>query len=204
MSNILQRDGLTIDLLAKLSFKSELGINLKKNLHYFNKEELFTELIKVNEWYDEFAELHELALDYRIKSVQSAILKYNRYYPDHQTRKVFDDLLGFRSLCDNYDDVLALKEIPELRVADLSKGKANDDGYRGVHVYFLVDGSHNPIEIQYNTYYDRQFNNWLHKYIYKKNYDNSVGLQLRKMNESAKIQSENDFKGALKHVLSDC
>lgn len=204
MSNILQRDGLTIDLLAKLSFKSELGINLKKNLHYFNKEELFTELIKVNEWYDEFAELHELALDYRIKSVQSAILKYNRYYPDHQTRKVFDDLLGFRSLCDNYDDVLALKEIPELRVADLSKGKANDDGYRGVHVYFQVDGSHYPIEIQYNTYYDRQFNNWLHKYIYKKNYDNSVGLQLRKMYESAKIQTENDFKGALKHVLSDC
>ena len=204
MSNILQRDGLTIDLLAKLSFKSGLGINLKKNLHYFNKEELFAELIKVNEWYDEFAELHELALDYRIKSVQSAILKYNRYYPDHQTRKVFDDLLGFRSLCDNYDDVLALKEIPELRVADLSKGKANDDGYRGVHVYFQVDGSHYPIEIQYNTYYDRQFNNWLHKYIYKKNYDNSVGLQLRKMYESAKIQTENDFKEALEHVLSDC
>ena len=204
MSNILQRDGLTIELLEKLSFKSELGINLKKNLHYFNKEDLFTELIKVNEWYDEFAELHELALDYRIKSVQSAILKYNRYYPDYQTRKVFDDLLGFRSLCDNYDDVLALKEIPELRVADLSKGKANDDGYRGVHVYFQVDGGHYPIEIQYNTYYDRQFNNWLHKYIYKKNYDNSVGLQLRKMYESAKIQTENDFKDALKHVLSDC
>lgn len=204
MSNILQRDGLTIELLRKISFKSELGINLKKNLYYFDKEDLFTELIKVNEWYDEFAELHELALDYRIKSVQSAILKYNRYYPDHQTRKVFDDLLGFRSLCDNYDDVLALKEIPELRVADLSNGKANDDGYRGVHVYFQVDGSHYPIEIQYNTYYDRQFNNWLHKYIYKKNYDNSVGLQLRKMYESAKIQTENDFKEALKHVLSDC
>ena len=55
---------------------------------------------------------------------------------DHQTRKVFDDLLGFRSLTDNYEDVLALQEIPELRVADLSRGKANDDGYRGIHVYF--------------------------------------------------------------------
>ena len=30
MSDILQRDGLTLDLLAKLSYKSELGINLKK------------------------------------------------------------------------------------------------------------------------------------------------------------------------------
>ena len=204
MSNILQRDGLTIELLGKLSYKSELGINLKKNLHYFDKEKLFAELVKANEWYDEFAELHELALDYRIKSVQSAILKYYRYYPDHQTRKVFDDLLGFRSLCDNYDDVLELKDIPELRVADLSKGKANDDGYRGIHVYFQLDGSHYPIEIQYNTYYDRQFNNWLHKHIYKKNYEDSVGLQLRKMYENAKIQTEQDFKEALKHVLSDC
>ena len=76
-------------------------------------------MIRVNEWYDEFTELHELALDYRIKSVQSAILKYTRYYPDHQTRKVFDDLLGFRSLCDNYEDVLVLREFPELRVADM-------------------------------------------------------------------------------------
>lgn len=52
MANILQRDGLTTDILKKLSFKSELGINLKKNLHYFSKEDLFSELIKVNEWYD--------------------------------------------------------------------------------------------------------------------------------------------------------
>ena len=49
MSNILQRDGLTIELLGKLSYKSELGINLKKNLHYFDKEKLFAELVKAND-----------------------------------------------------------------------------------------------------------------------------------------------------------
>ena len=204
MTNLLQRDGLTIELLSRLSYKSELGISLKRNLHYFDKDSLFDELIKINSWYDECEELYDLALDYRIKSVQSAILKYNRYYPDHQARKVFDDLLGFRSLCDNYEDVLALGEIPELRIADMSGGKANDDGYRGIHVYFQLDGSHYPIEIQYNTYYDRQFNNWLHKYVYKKNYENKVGLQLRNLYECAKIQSEQDFKEALQHVLSDC
>lgn len=204
MSNILQRDGLTIELLQRLSYKSELGISLKKNLHYFNKDALIEELVKVNEWYDECAELHELALDYRIKSIQSAIMKYNRYYPDHQARKVFDDLLGFRSLCDNYDDVLALADVEGIRVADMSMGKAKDDGYRGIHVYFQMSGNHYPIEIQYNTYYDRQFNNWLHKYIYKKNYDDSVGRQLRKLYESAKILTEQDFKEELKHVLSDC
>lgn len=204
MSNILQRDGLTIELLQRLSYKSKMGISLKKNLHYFDKDALIQELVKVNEWYDEYAELHELALDYRIKSIQSAIMKYNRYYPDHQARKVFDDLLGFRSLCDNYDDVLALDDIDGIRVADMSMGKAKDDGYRGIHIYYQMGGKYYPIEIQYNTYYDRQFNNWLHKYIYKKDYDDSVGRQLRKLYESAKILTEQDFMEELKHVLSNC
>lgn len=203
-SNILIRDGLTIELLRRLSYRSELGVNLKKNLHYFNRDDLIEELIKINEWYDEFEELHELALDYRIKSMQSAILKYNRYYPDHQARKVFDDMLGFRSLCDNYEEALELADIPEIRVADLSMGKANDDGYRGVHVYFQLDGNHYPIEIQYNTYFDRQINNWLHKFVYKKGYSDAIGLQLRRLYENVRIQTERDFKEALEHVLSDC
>ena len=124
MSNILERDGLTLKLLESLSYESKLGINLKKNLHYFDKERLFEELIAINAWYDELVELHELALDYRIKSVQSAMLKY-----------------------------------------------------------------------------DRQINNWLHKYVYKKTYDNSVGFALRKMYENAKIFTEQDFKEAMEHVL---
>lgn len=203
MSDILERDSLTTDILKKLSYQSKLGINLKKNLHYFNKEKLIKELIEVNEWYDSAEGLDDLALDYRIKSVQSAILKYKRYYPDHQARKVFDDLLGFRSLCDNYEEVLQLKKINKFRIADMTNGKANDDGYRGIHVYFQLDGKHYPIEIQYNTYYDRQFNNWLHKYVYKKEYDNSVGCYLRKRYESAKILSEKEFKEELDHVLFD-
>ena len=204
MADILQRDGITLETLQRLSYKSTLGISLKKNLHYFDRDALFQELIAISEWYDECAELHELALDYRVKSIQSAMMKYDRYYPDHQARKVFDDLLGFRSLIDNYDDVIALKDSPEFRIADMTKGKANDDGYRGVHLYFQIDNHHYPIEIQYNTYYDRQFNNWLHKYIYKKNYETSIGRTLREMYENAKIQTESDFKEALEHVLSGC
>ena len=204
MMDILKRDGLTIDILEKLSYKSSLGINLKKNLHYFDKEELIKELIDVNKWYDSSEYLVDVAIDYRIKSVQSAILKYKRYYPDHQARKVFDDLLGFRSLCDNYEDVLQLNKIDKFRIADMTSGKSDDDGYRGVHVYFQIDGSHYPIEIQYNTYFDRQFNNWLHKYVYKKEYDNSVGCCLRKQYESAKILSEREFKEVLNNVLLNC
>ena len=52
----------------------------------------------------------------------------------------------------------------------MTKGKAIDDGYRGVHVYYQKSGRHYPIEIQFNTLFDRQLNNWLHDYLYKKNY----------------------------------
>lgn len=53
-------------------------------------------------------------------------------------------------MIDNYDDLVALKDSPEFRIADMTKGKAKDDGCRGVHLYFQVDNHHYPIEIQYN------------------------------------------------------
>lgn len=103
--------------------------------------------------------LHNFTVDYRIKSIQSAFLKYERYYPDHQAGKVFNDMLGVRALCDNYENILLLNSCNQIRIADMSGGKAYDDGYRGVHAYFQLDNFHYPIEIQYNTYYDRQMNN---------------------------------------------
>jgi len=202
MSDILKKDGLSVEVLVKLSYHSELGINLKKNLHYFDKEALFAELDEINAWYDNMDILHDLAVDYRVKSIQSARLKYTRYSPDHQTGKVFNDLLGFRSLCDDYNDVLALSECDHIRIADMSGGKAHDDGYRGIHVYFQLDNFHYPIELQYNTYYDRQLNNWLHKYVYKKEYDNTIGSSLRIAYESGIIRTENNFMEVLNNVLS--
>lgn len=201
MPDILKRDGLSVEILSNLSYQSKLGINLKHNLHYFDKQALFSELHTINEWYSETDMLDKIALDYRIKSFQSAVAKYERYYPDHQTRKVFDDLLGLRSLCDNYDGIMCLQEENHFRVADMTKGKAHDDGYRGVHVYFQLSGIHYPIEIQYNTYFDRQLNNWLHKYVYKKSYDWTVGNLLRREYECGKIITEDEFKEVLDDVL---
>ena len=51
-NQILKKDGLSLEILYKLSYQSKLGRNLKKNLHYFEKNSLFQELICVNEWYD--------------------------------------------------------------------------------------------------------------------------------------------------------
>lgn len=99
--------------------------------------------------------------------------------------------------------VITLSGCKNIRVADMSGGKAHEDGYRGVHVYFQLSNYHYPIEIQYNTYYDRQLNNWLHKYVYKRKYNDMIGRTLRKEYENGKIRLENEFMEVLKRVLSD-
>ena len=156
----------------------------------------------MTEWLDEQELLSEIALDYRIKSLDSILMKYERYYPDHQTRKVFNDILGFRAFCDGYEQILEEKS-PRFRIADMTKGKTVDDGYRGVHVYYQKSGRHYPIEIQFNTLFDRQLNNWLHDYLYKKNYPIEIGKIMRDKYESGFIRNEHEFKEVLNNVLFD-
>ena len=49
LEDILKKDGLSFLLLEQLSYQSELGIRLKKNLHYFERKTLFDELMKVKD-----------------------------------------------------------------------------------------------------------------------------------------------------------
>ena len=200
-AQLLKMNGLSVDTLDALSFESHLGIPLRKDLHYFNKDALIDELTKLTEWLDEQEILLDIALDYRVKSVDSILLKYNRYYPDHQTRKVFNDILGFRAFCDSYEPILE-GESAQFRIADMTKGKAEDDGYRGVHVYYQKSGRHYPIEIQFNTLFDRQLNNWLHDYLYKKDYPVETGKIMREKYENGLIRNEYEFKEVLNNVLS--
>ena len=197
---LLKMNGLSVDTLDALSFESHLGIPLRKDLHYFNKDALIDELTKLTEWLDEQEILLDIALDYRVKSVDSILLKYNRYYPDHQTRKVFNDILGFRAFCDSYEPILE-GESAQFRIADMTKGKAEDDGYRGVHVYYQKSGRHYPIEIQFNTLFDRQLNNWLHDYLYKKDYPVETGKIMREKYENGLIRNEYEFKEVLNNVI---
>lgn len=203
MADILERDGLSVELLSSLSYKSELGISLKKNLHYFDRDLLLDELFRANEWYQGQSALVDLPIDSRIKSLQSIKLKLDRYWPDHQVRKVFNDLLGFRSIVDSYESVLALSG-SDLKVVNLSAGKAIDDGYRGVHLYYVREARCYPIELQYNTFFDRQLNNWLHKYLYKKTVDSSIGAFLRMRYEAGLIHDEAEFRRELADAVSSC
>ena len=199
---ILQENGLSAEILKELSYKTKLGHSLKKNLGQFEREELFAEFARVTEWYVKKEALFNVALDYRIKSIRSIEKKYKRFYPDHQVRKVFNDILGFRAFCDDYRDLLDVKD-EQFHIANRTGGKSNDDGYRGVHLYFQLDNDHYPIEIQFNTLFDRQLNNWLHDYLYKKGYPDEIGAEIRKRYEKGEIRNLAEFEEVL-NVLSGC
>ena len=202
VEDVLALNGLSVELLAQLSYRSQLGPSLKRTLRHFEREPLITELVFMTGWLDGQTILSEIALDYRIKSYASIVGKYERYFnSSRHVSKVFNDVLGFRAFCNSYASVLALNG-PSFSVSDLSRGKAADDGYRGVHLYFQLDKEHYPIEIQFNTLYDRQLNNWLHDYLYKKTYPNGVGQQLRVRYENGKIRNQSEFEEALENVLS--
>ena len=73
IDDFLQLYGLSIEILEELSFESKLGISLKNNLHYFDKDILFNELIEYNEWLNNNTLLTEIITDYRVKSLDSII-----------------------------------------------------------------------------------------------------------------------------------
>ena len=200
---LLEVNGLSLPLLAELLYPSQLGRSLKNNLGSFDKESLLLDALSAAEWLDMNPLLGEVAIDYRIKSEESIRTKYERYYPDRPVLKVFNDILGFRSCCDDYTEVLSLVS-PRLKVVDMSRGKARDDGYRGVHLYYHADNFHDPIELQFNTLYDRQLNNWLHDYLYKKGYPNSIGCILRERYEHGEFFNLETFEEVLHDVLSGC
>ena len=202
INEFLKLYGLSTDILNQLSYESKIGISLKSDLHYFDKNQLFQELESMVEWLDATILLKDVSIDYRIKSIESIELKYEKYYPNHQVRKVFNDILGFRAFCDDYSFITSIKQ-DRFRIADMSRGKSQDDGYRGVHMYFQKTPRCYPIEIQFNTFYDRQFNDWLHEYVYKEYKDNSIGKRLREMYENGLIKNIEEFKEKLENVLSN-
>lgn len=204
MFNELIKAGLSDEMLQKLSYHTQLEKSLVHSLRHFDRQSLIEDVCKMIDFYNELEIMEDLAIDYRIKSIDSCLRKYDKFYPEMRVEKTFNDVLGFRMLCDNYDEILSKKDIQNMRIVDLSQGKADDDGYRGVHIYYQLNHMYYPIEVQMNTYYDRQINNWLHKYLYKRNYPNEAGAKLRKLYENGKILNEKRFKEVLEDVLSCC
>ncbi len=201
IEDLLAMDGLTLGVLENLSYRSKLPISLARKIKDFARDELLQDLFEAQAWLEEKIWEQSVLIDYRIKSLQSIELKYDRYFENGRVGKTFNDLLGFRTVCDNYSVLDVALDDERFRLVDESKGKKIDNGYRGVHLYFQKDNHHYPLEIQYNMPYDRQFNNWLHKYVYKK-YPAEIGAHLREHYESGMVRNEQMFKEVLTDVLS--
>ena len=201
INEILEYNGLSVEILRSFSYKSQLGMSLKRTLRHFDKDELLSEIFDYTDWLADKGISEIVSLDYRIKALKSIELKYNRYYPNRQVDKTFNDILGMRAICSDYTSILNC-DSKEFHIADMSNGKKNDDGYRGVHVYYQIDNYHYPIEIQFNTVFDRQLNDWLHDYLYKKNYSLSYGKDIRLLYEQGYIHNLCDFEEVLYGLLS--
>ncbi|HBC2053786.1 hypothetical protein [Clostridium perfringens] len=175
--------------LDSVSYETKLGKNLKNTLRKFDRNELMEELKDYRLF---LKKRKDILVDYtyRIKSIQSINLKYDRYYPSKEINACFNDILGIRMIVENYD--INIKN-DKIRHVDMSKGKKNDDGYRGYHIYYKKSNYHYPIEVQFFTERDYIFNMWLHKYVYKYK-DNSIGIKLRELYDKNIIMTEEDFK----------
>ena len=198
---LLELHGLSIEILNELSFESHLPFSLRDDLGKVDKDALLNELKTYSNWLNEQELLSSVSIDYRIKSFESIETKYERYCPNREIRKVFNDILGLRDLCDDYQEILSVQD-KRVRIVDLSRGKQDDDdGYRGVHLTYRRGIQYYPIELQFNTFYDRQLNNYLHDYVYKKEYPKDIGGVLRELYEKGEIRTLDEFKEVLEDVL---
>lgn len=165
------------------SYRTTLAKSLRSPISKFQLDELLEDI----NCYRRTLKLLDISYDYRIKSIHSAKLKVTRYSSSKDVRSIFNDILGVRIIISDYE----LLEVPDYyRMVDMRDGKS--DGYRGIHLYYQIDNEHYPIEIQVNSITDRMFNDWMHKYLYKK-VNSEICKLLREKFDSGNICTEEDF-----------
>ncbi|MCC0732176.1 MULTISPECIES: hypothetical protein [unclassified Clostridioides] len=191
---------ITTNILDELSYESKLGKSLKNTLRKFNKDDIFKEIRNISRYLNTRKIDFKFPVSYRIKSYHSCLIKYDKYYPNMELNKCFNDLLGIRIIVDSYYELFE-QDLSSFRLADMRTGKANDDGYRGVHLYYQKSNFHYPIELQINTKVDRQINDLLHMYIYKHTKNNLIGKEVRRLFDEGNFKNIQEFKGVIEDVL---
>ncbi|MBB6714538.1 hypothetical protein [Clostridium gasigenes] len=71
--------GVTEQFLERLSYESVLGKRLKNTLRKLDKENLVNGILDIKEFYESTELLRCVDFSYRVKSLQSCLLKYNKY-----------------------------------------------------------------------------------------------------------------------------
>lgn len=134
--------------LENLSYETKLNKSLKNTIHKFDKNELIEEIENMIGFYSEKDfESIDKNMKYRIKSLQSFLLKYDKYYPATPLKRVANDILGIRYIINSYSEIDTTSLSGNFKIIDMTKGKSNDDGYRGFHIYYEKDSFNYSIEI---------------------------------------------------------
>lgn len=121
----------TEELLSSISYRTSLNMSLRKSLSKVDKDLLFSDL----ELAIEFLAEQCFLMDYqnRVKSLQSCKLKCEKnLLKGNNIKSAFNDLFGIRIIVNEYQQCYP----SHFRVVNMTKGKKNDDGYRGVHLYY--------------------------------------------------------------------
>ncbi len=146
-------------------------------------------------------------VDFRIKDVDSILKKLEtknkgkdeRFLYSHRKPSIFDidDLVGFRVVCNNIEDVYRFSELLKEKIPDGAYLKIQDyienpksDGYRALHINLQLDietGStlkkleRIPFEVQIRTLLQDSFARLSHKDVYKS--DSSLPSDLKARTE---------------------
>lgn len=156
--------------------------------------------------FDGFVSNPDIEFRGKTNIIQHKLDRHHIHSAGRPLEKVFNDLIGIRIIVEDYSVWESVKhkfDSSVCTVVDMRCGKFPDDGYRAVHVYFQADHLHYPVELQFVSEHDSQFNAWQHDHAYKSSwFDPSVGKKLRELYDDGKIQTEDEYVSELTKLSS--
>ena len=69
INDILECNGLSVDLLKNYSYKSNLGLSLKRSLRHFDKDALLEEIFTYADWLDSLDIISLLELSNKLNNL---------------------------------------------------------------------------------------------------------------------------------------
>lgn len=195
--NILDNN---LEYFRNLTIENSFGKSLKQ-IKLKDVDNVGKIIQDMNKIYKYFKIPDTKELEWRLKSIESMLLKLNKYQRIENTSSNYyrlnsclNDIIGFRikSIDDKNEVLYELEKQTAFRVVNLLQGKQVDDGYRAIHLYLETGSLNYPIEIQIWFEEDYDYNYWMHKYAYKILEDKQL-KELFKNYKNGKINSEKDF-----------
>lgn len=188
---------------SSYNFSEDIPNLNKKTLRYFDCDEMYEKVLDFYNLsfllFDDFIKYLNLNKDnrskvmFRLKSEDSFIKKWNKNILPGKEKKFYkacNDNFGFRFVIDcereelvNLINSIDFKNLDVDVINFYSNIKTDDDGYRGIHLYFWYNRRNYPIEFQIWTIKDLILQSYTHEIVYKGGNDDEkreYSLKLRK------------------------